>query len=366
MQNTDKLAIWREDAARSDIKVLPPDINASFATFMPEGERAIRYGLAAVRNVGDAAMQAFIVERTSNGPFKTVWDMAGRLPSSAMNRRQMEYLIKAGAFDSLQKNRRQLFDALDLVIGYNNTLAREKESKQTSLFGGGASESIPLPAMAICDNWPPMERMEFENEALGFYLSSHPIQGYRSALTRLGVVPSNKLLERLGTAYNPVKIAGLVSKIKVRTSEKGRFAFVTLSDEGGVFEASIFKEEILNRHRALLENGTLIVAAADGKREEGGMRLILQSLQSLEEAIASVKALAAPKKLRITLDSERAIASLKKIIGEPNGVGTQLTLRAPIDANVFADITLPGSYALTPHMLMEIPALEGVHECLEA
>ena len=366
MQNTDKLSVWREEAVRADIKLLPPDINASEPTFVPEGERSIRYGLAAVRNVGDAAMTVLVEERTKNGPFKSVWDLASRLDAQAMNRRQMEFLIKAGAFDSLHKNRRQLFDSLDLIIGYNASTAREKESKQVSLFGGDTAQAIPLPAMPVIDDWTPMERMEHENAALGFYLSSHPLRGYRGALTRLGVTPSTRLLERLGGKYAPVKVAGLVSKIKIRTSEKGRFAFVTMSDEHGVFEMSVFKEEILNRYRALLEGGAMIVAQADGKREESGMRLILQSLQPMEEAVANVMALAAPKRLRITLDSARAVQSIKKVIGEANGAGTALTLCAALDSGEIAEITLPGKYTLTPDAIMQLPTLDGVRECQEA
>ena len=128
---------------------------------------------------------------------------------------------------------------------------------------------------------------------------------------------------------------------------------------------SVFKEEILNRYRPLLEGGALIVAQVDGKREEAGVRLILQSLQPMEEAIASVKQLAAPKRLRITIDSERAILSLRKLIGEPNGTGTQLTLCAPLGDGSQAEISLPGKYALDPNMLLQIPALEGVRECGE-
>jgi DNA polymerase-3 subunit alpha len=367
MQNTDKLAIWREDVVRSDIRLLPPEINASEVAFAPEGERAIRYGLTAIRNVGDAAMRSLVEERARGGPFKSVWDMASRLEAQVMNRRQMEFLIKAGSFDGFQRNRRQMFDSLDLIIGYNAATQREKDSKQVSLFGGGDSaQAIPLPAMPAVDDWTPMERMEHENEALGFYLSSHPVQGFRSALARLGVVPSNKFLNRLGTAYGPIKIAGLVSKLKIRSSEKGRFAFVSLSDEFGAFEMSVFKEEILNRYRPLLEGGTMIVATADGKREEAGVRLILQSLQPLNDAIASVQTQAAPKKLTITVDSEKAVTALRKVIGEPNGSGTQLTLSAILGGGERAEIALAGKYAITPQMLLQIPALEGVRECSEA
>jgi DNA polymerase-3 subunit alpha len=367
MHNTDKLSIFREEAMRSGIKLLPPDINHSDVQFMPEGDAAIRYGLAALKNVGAQAMEQLVGERTKGGAFKNVWEMAGRLDSSVMNRRQMEYLVKAGAFDCLHRNRNQLLQSLDLMLGYNATLMREKESKQTSLFGGGdTQQAVPLPAMPATEDWTMMQRMECENEALGFYLSSHPIQGYRPALNKLGVVPSQRFADRLGTAYGSIKIAGLVSKLKIRTSEKGRFAFVTMSDEGGVFEMSVFKEDILSRYRPLLEGGAMIVAQVDGKREEAGARLILQSLQPLEDAIASVKAHVSPKKLKITIESTQAIAALRKLIGEPNGIGTRIVLSAALDEKQQAHITLPGQYSLTPEMLMQIPVLEGVRELSEA
>jgi DNA polymerase-3 subunit alpha len=283
-----------------------------------------------------------------------------------MNRRQMEYLIKAGAFDSLHKNRGQLTQSLDLIIGHNNATQREKESRQVNLFGGDAAQSAPLPSMPACDDWVPMERMEHENDALGFYLSSHPIQGYRSVLQRLAVTPSQLFLQRLGSNYAPMKVAGLVSKLKIRTSEKGRFAFVTLSDEGGVFEISIFKEELLGRYRAQLESGVLIVAQVDGKREEGAAKLIMQSMQPLEEAIAGVQAQAMPKKLRIALDSSQAVTKLRGVLGEAGNSGAKITLCAVLDEKRQVEIALSGHYVLNPTLLMQIPALEGILESTEA
>jgi DNA polymerase-3 subunit alpha len=366
MHNTDKLAIFREEALRSGIKLLPPDINTSDVYFAPEGEKSIRYGLAALRNVGPQAMQSLVQER-DNDAFTTIWDMAARLEPNVMNRRQLEYMIKAGVFDSLHKNRHQLLEALELVISYNSSIARDKESKQVSLFASDdASHAAPLPAFPTCDDWTASERMEYENEALGFYLSSHPIQGYRSALQRIGVTPSHKFMDRLGGAYSSIKIAGLVSKMKIKSSEKGRFAFVTLSDEGGVFEMSIFKEEMLSRYRPILESGALIVAQVDGKREESGPRLILQSLQPLEEAIAAIQSSSMPKKLRITIDTEQTIPKLHKLLGESNSVGARITLCAPLGASREAEVTLPGYYALSPQILMQIPVLEGVRELTEA
>jgi DNA polymerase-3 subunit alpha len=366
IHNTDKLALFREEAARFNIEMLPPDINASDVFFAPEGKNAIRYGLAAIRNVGDAAMRLLVEERDKNGVFRGIWDMAARLPAHVMNRRQMEYLIKAGAFDSMHKNRNQLLGGLDMIIGYNATTQREKESQQVSLFGDTSAQKINLPALPVCDDWLPMERMENENEALGFYLSSHPMHGYRGALTRIGVVASRNFSGKLGTGYSSMKVAGLVSKIKIRSGEKGRFAFVSMSDEFGAFEIAIFKEDILNRYRPQLTSGTMIVAQVDGKREENGARLILQSLQPLEEAVAEVAGLAMPKKLHITINSPIAATKLKMLLGEANGAGTKITLLAAIEENQKVEIALKGQYALSPNILMQIPTMEGVVTSSEA
>ncbi len=365
IQNTDKLAIFREEAGRSGIKMLPPDVNASEAVFVPEGENAIRYGLGALKGVGEQAMKALALERAAGGLFRDVWQMASRLDSQVMNKRQLEAMVKSGAFDNLHKNRQQLFNALELVISHHQSSAREKASNQVSLFGDSSALKATTPALPLCEDWAPSQRMECENEALGFYLTAHPIQVYRAALQRISVVAANKLAGRLGSNYAPVKVAGLVSKMKIKSSEKGRFAFVTLSDESGVFEVSIFKEDILNRMRPLLTEGAMVVVHADGKKEEAGMRLILQSAVLMEEAIANVKHLAVPPKLFITLDSTRAAQSLRNVIGAPSAAGAQIALQVPLEEGQYAELTLPGKYALTPEKVLQIPTLEGIHDCRE-
>ncbi|MEI7668682.1 MAG: DNA polymerase III subunit alpha [Pseudomonadota bacterium] len=365
IHNTDKIAIFREEANRSNILVLNPDINKSDVLFSPEGDNAVRYALAAIKNVGDGAMKIMVEERSNNGEFKDIWDFAARLPQHVINRRQMEYLIKAGAFDNMNKNRQQLFKAIDTIVSYNNSVVRDKESNQISLFGDASPVAVDLPSLPVQDDWLPMERMEFESDALGFHLSSHPLKAYRASLQRLGVVASQNFSKRLSESYSNIKVAGLVSKIKIRSSEKGRFAFVTMSDENGVFEVSIFKEEILNRYRDKLEAGALIVAQVDGKREETGARLIMQSMQLLEEAIVSVQASAMPKKMNIFINSGIAAVKLKAAIGEPLQSGAEIIISARIEENKHAEILLQGRYSLTPNILMQIPTLDGVVESIE-
>jgi DNA polymerase-3 subunit alpha len=365
LHNTDKLATLREEAERAGITLLPPDINRSHVHFAPEGARAIRYGLAAVRNVGEQAMQAVVRERAANGPYRTPWDMAARLDGSVVNRRQLEYLIKAGALDGLHDHRAQLLAGAELIVLHNAQSSREKETKQVSLFGSEETNVIPLPAWPVCEAISASDRMKHENEALGFYLSGHPMQAYRAALDRLHIVKSSQLPDRLGPQYASIRVAGQVSGLKVKSSAKGRFAFLTLSDEGGVFELSIFKEEILSRYRDRLVEGALIVATADGKREEAGNRLILQSMESLEDAIKTVQGKLAPKALTVTLRSPDALPALKALLGESLPNGTQITVQATLDAHHAALIRLPQRYFVSPVTLAELAAMRHVAQVRE-
>ncbi|MBV8939435.1 MAG: DNA polymerase III subunit alpha, partial [Alphaproteobacteria bacterium] len=247
MHNTDKLGVFREEADRFRIHLLPPDVNASEASFAVEGPH-IRYALAAIRNVGGAAMRAVVEEREKGGPFRSVFDFVSRVPNHLINKRALEYLIKAGSFDALHGNRAQLTAAIDMLIAYAESVHRERETCQINLFGGEAHPAH-VPELPAVPDWPLFERLHMECEAIGFYLSAHPLDAYRKAFTRLGVMSSARLPEILGDKYTPVKVAGIVTARKFKVSDKGRFAFFTLSDLSGVFECSIFSEDLLNRHR---------------------------------------------------------------------------------------------------------------------
>ncbi|MEN8197420.1 MAG: DNA polymerase III subunit alpha, partial [Pseudomonadota bacterium] len=184
--NTEKLNIFHKELKSLDIPLHLPDINASQADFSVEvaedGRGAIRYALGALKNVGRQAMEALAAERDATGPFKSLVDFAGRLDTSVINRRQLESLAKAGAFDGLNANRRQVFEAVETLTRRASSAATDRASQQTSLFGG-ADDAAPSEILVKdVPDWPGSERLGKESDTVGFYLSAHPLDPYEEKL----------------------------------------------------------------------------------------------------------------------------------------------------------------------------------------
>lgn len=358
MHNTDKLGTFREDASHMGIKLLPPDINTSEVLFSVE-EGAIRYALAAIRNVGAQAMEGVVAERKANGPYKDIFDFAARVPADALNKRALEHLIKAGAFDTLHANRNQLFANIDLIAAHGASIQRDKESQQESLFGG-PSAVAEAPKMQPVDDWPALERLEHEFSAIGFYLTAHPLAGYRQALDTIRVVSSAAFTDKLDSQFRTIKVAGIVTGRKFKVSDKGRFAFIQLSDMGGVFEVSVFNEGLLSQHRDNLENGKILLMTVDGKCDESGVRLIAQSIMLFDDAIMKQQESSGGGKFRIVVNQVDALGPIRQLLGEENGRGATVTLSANLEGQGQADIQLPGKYAVSLGVLDKIRVLKGV------
>src|SRR6202011_4762261 len=189
--NTDKLNVFRQELHRLGIRLLPPDAHRSEGTFAVEPERgtpAIRSALAAVKGVGAQAMAELVAERSARGRFKDLADFSRRLDAKSFNRRQFENLVKAGAFDSLNPNRAQTFAAAEQLLRQASLAAEERESRQESLFAGIDPSFAPRPSLPLVADWPPVERLQHEFAAIGFYLSSHPLDPYGKSLERAGII----------------------------------------------------------------------------------------------------------------------------------------------------------------------------------
>ncbi|MDE3059750.1 MAG: DNA polymerase III subunit alpha [Pseudomonadota bacterium] len=383
MHNTDKLGVFREEASRFGIALLPPDINRSEVLFSVEvsGARcqvsekskaespkpdacnltpdSIRYALAAIRNVGAQAMQDVVRERQANGPFKDVFDFAARVSAEALNRRALEHLIKAGAFDTLHPNRNQLLTHIERILAHGAAIQRDRDSQQESLFGGAESPVMRGQSLPDAPQWPALEQLEHEFSAIGFYLSAHPLAGYKMALETMAVLPSSSFAEKLSGQFRKVKLAGIVTGRKFKVSDKGRFAFVQLSDLGGIFEVSVFNEALLNQQRDNLEPGKILLIHADAKQDEGAPRLIAESISLFDEALMK-RQQAKNSVVRITVAAPEALASLRSVLGEPNGNGAAVRLAAPLENAWTADVQLPGKYAVSPAILDRIRVIKGV------
>lgn len=370
LNNTDKLSIFRQEAQRMDIAMLPPDVNVSRPLFSVEVDektqtRSIRYGLAALKNVGEAAMESLVKEREANGSFKDLFDFAERLDTKVINRRGLENLVKAGALDSLNDNRQQVFESIELLLAYSQAAARDRESNQVSLFGAETGAEMAKPALKNCKDWQQLERLHHEFSAVGFYLSAHPLQGYESNLSRMGVCSSSQFNAKLGEVYSIIKLAGIVTGVKTRVSDRGKFAFVTLSDVDGVYEFSIFDETLLSASSELLANGTLVLVSAEGKMEDGGPRLIAQGITALDEAVIRAQR----GEIHIRLRDERELASLHDALLEVKSTsamhGMQVKILAPVNAEEAIVISLPQLYRISPATKANLESFDGVAELLE-
>ena len=363
--NTEKLNTFRQELSRIGVKLLPPDINKSYPVFAVEeqadGTKAIRYALGAVRNVGLAAMESVLRERTANGPFKDLFDFAGRCDPKAVNKRLLESLAAAGAFDSLHKSRAQCHAGVEAMVAHAQASANERTSSQTSLFGGDPTLAPTAKALPQITDWPAMERLRHEFDAIGFYLSAHPLDAYAKSLQRLKVISSAAIATQLiGAEQARVKLAGTVVGKKERTSARGnRFAFVQLSDASGMYEITLFSE-VLAQARDLLETGKAVLVTADAKRDGEGVRLLGNRIQLLEEVAAS----AAPT-LRVHLIEETALAGVKTAIaGIPKGRGS-ISLVLDLGPDHEAELQIPGGFAITPAstgILMTLPGVANVQE----
>lgn len=367
--NTDKLSILRQEAIRMGIKVNTPDINASEADFsVAKGE--IFYALAAIKNVGRQAMEHIVEERQKGGPFADLFDFSRRVDPKMINRRILENLAKAGVFDSLVPNRTQVHAAADLINGHASLAAEERTSSQESLFGDGGMEATnpPLPEV---EEWLPLERLTREHEAIGFYLSGHPLDGYKKALKIARVDYYADLANSHLRNSRTVRLAGTIIAVQERQSARGNaFAFVTLTDPTGQFEITVFSEP-LALARAFLEAGNNVVVTVDvqwdsaAEGEDPQLKLLARGFAPLDQVAVNVEG-----ELKIFLDRPEPLTSIKTRIDkvvEEKGRGKGkigLVLMLPENGRE-VEMMLPGYYPIDPTMKSALKAVNGVIEVEE-
>ncbi len=360
MGAVDKLNLFRQELTRKSIPLLSPDVNFSHDVFAIEDvgddKQGIRYALAAIKGVGQAAMKSLVAEREAKGKFKDMFEFASRLDNRVMNKRQMENLIHAGAFDSLHKNRAQLIEHVEMFTRLASAATQERESGQVSLFGG--SEQVSKPQMHDVKPWDELVKLQNEFSALGFFLSSHPLDAYRPLLDRLGVVRASGLAAVAGgTGSTRRKVAGIVISKQERTAKSGnRFAFVQLSDNTGMFEATLFSET-LSVHRDALVAGTPLLLSVDVQGSRDEYRLTVQGLEKLEMVAARES-----QGLALVLGMDKALPALQAITAKLPKGKSRIQIKIDIDGEEEAEIELSGRYTIPPDMRSEIKGLAGILE----
>ncbi|MEM7601339.1 MAG: DNA polymerase III subunit alpha, partial [Verrucomicrobiota bacterium] len=304
INNTDKISIFVAECQRMGIKILAPDVNKSFQKFVPEiqenGEKAIRFGLAAIKNVGGAAMEVAIAEREANGTFKSLEDFASRLDSKSVNRKILENLIKAGAFDFTMERRDDMFSKVGQVIAGSSAAQKDRATGQTALFDmNELMSAAPAPDVIEEDRvvWNQREYLTHEKDLLGFYVTGHPLDEFRSVIEKgnysmIGDLPQMK------PGRKNQRFAGLIGEATVKyTKREGKpFAILLLEDFSGMTEVLVWNETYQKCNPLLVKGGVIELKAKvehDNRSEEN--RLTADEIKSIEPGADAVQVSVTPR-----------------------------------------------------------------------
>ncbi|MFN3778155.1 MAG: DNA polymerase III subunit alpha [Brevundimonas aurantiaca] len=363
LSNTDKLAVFYQDAKRFDVPVLPPDINRSSADFdvaWEEGQGSVLYALGAIRNVGLEAMRHVIEVRETGGRFADIFDFLERVDPRSVNKRALEGLAKAGAFDSIHPNRRQLVEQADVLMAYCQSVAAERASSQVSLFGGDQAH-VGRPRLKSVEPWVGPERLDHELSAVGFYLSGHPLDEMSSALKRKRVTFVAEAIPLAEGGHEAFQMAGVVRRRQERASARTgeKFAFVTFSDPTGEFEC-LFPPEQLRKCREVLEPGATVMVRVRAKASEGEVRFFGDDASRMDNLLDDANI-----GLRIhvsarSADAEALKTRLERARSGAIGKGGEIALVASLDGRQEVEIKLPGRYRLDGALRGALKSAPGV------
>jgi DNA polymerase-3 subunit alpha len=351
--NADKLNSFAQEARRLRLRVDPPSVNRSEVGFMPSDD-AIRYSLAALKNVGRYAVEHICEERKTKGPFRDVSDFAGRINPRFVNKRALETLAAAGALDELGVDRATVFGNVDRMIAAGNRSLETIADGQNDLFSG-AHHAPPAIELRPAKPWILTDRLSKEFEAVGFFLTGHPLDDYKDALEALGAEPWIEFATKARMRRVVGTLAGTVLYSRERKGKSGNaYAFVAFSDPTGQFEAVVFSEA-LAASRALLEPCTAVLLEVEAEADGESVKVRVQKLASLDNA-----AEACHTGMKIYLDSTRALAPLAEKVGSRGGEGQfRLVLRID-EINREVEFVLPQGIDATPKQRSALKLVEGV------
>ncbi len=286
MDNTDKVVALIDECGRMELEILPPDINVSEYRFSVENE-GVRYGLGALKGVGQGVIDLMVEERESNGRFSSLIDICQRIDSSKLNKRTFESLIRSGALDSLDHDRAMMMAALEKAVKLGGQSNKDRQAGQNDLFGGAQQNSqslahdIEMLAGKDIEPWSDKDRLHGEKEVLGLYLSGHPLLIYKDEIARL---VKTRIKDLRPNPDKKLKIAGCIMDVKVlMTKKQQKIAFVTLDDSTGKIDAAFFSKQY-EQDKELLQKDNIIVVEGDVAHDDfsGGLRLRVDETWSLD------------------------------------------------------------------------------------
>ena len=364
MHQSDKLSVFVDDMRRNGFALAGPDINASHAEFTVEQTdegHAVRYALAGIRNVGEKAMDAIVAEREAHGPFASLEDLFRRAPAGSMNRRQLEGLASAGAFDGLEPNRALLLANADLLLAVADEAERSRNSGQAGLFGGEdhAEPSLRLEQAPV---WTRAEQMAAERESFGFYFAAHPVEQYRTIASANGARSHASIAasagEGGGTGRQGAVIAALVEGVTRRKTKKGRdFVAADFSDPSGQFSASCFEEGLVENFLRWAADGTCVLlnVELDRPSPEEPPRITVRGAKPLAEAGSDVRMV-----LELDIDRIEAVLELALLLLPGDEGRGEVIANLHLGERRSQEVRLGREFALDGELVDRLATIDGV------
>jgi DNA polymerase-3 subunit alpha len=354
--DTEKINIFVQEAKALKIEIIPPNINRS-ETYFSIDDNKILYGLGCLKSIGHKAMEEIITIR-NKGQFKDIFDFAARCSATGPGKKHFEKLIKSGAFDIFGHSRKQLFDSIAIFISYGQLITKEQNSKQISLFDQMKNTAPVTPKLAPLEFWSEAERLNFEFEVFGLYLSAHPLDYYSEYFKQFGIMLIKQLASITKVGFSSVTIAGVVTSSATRSSPRGRYVTLQISDPSSISEISIFDDEVLQHCRELIDSRTPLLIKADLRKDEGSMRLTANNITKLDTLFANKKS-----RLHLTFKDSSSAQGLHDMLSKNNNAGNSiLSFTMKVKNSKQVTIELSNGYDITPGNLGVFNNLPGVIE----
>jgi len=338
--NVAKVVKYINECREMNIRVLPPDVNASEYTFTPvrdEQGDAIRFGLGAVKNVGQGAVEAIIKARHELGRFTSIYQFCEHADMQSINRRVMESLVKAGAMDSLEGTRAQLLLALDGAIEAGTRAAKDRESGQEGLFGGAMAADHPPPALPKANDWTAKEKLQNEKELLGFYVSGHPLDSYQDKIAELASHDSSRM-EGLEKGAD-VALCGVLTQIQRRRNREGKpWASMVIEDRTGSIDGMVFTTSYEGLQNMLTEDQVVLIRGTALPEEGSPTKVSIKEVIPLDLARVPLPSLISVKVFVGRNGIDRADELQKLFARKPGDTQVRLRLESARDFSVILDV----------------------------
>ena len=317
IDNTDKVYLFILEAKKFGIEVLPPDINYSESDFIIENQK-IRFGLSGIKGIGKKVAELFLIERQKNGIYNNIFDFVKRVFRFGLSKKILENLIKSGAFESFQYNRKTLFMNIEFLLkhGFYN----DSNRNQLYLFSDSMSHSQPI--LKQYKDWEEKEKLDLEFECFGFYMSAHPIKKYENIIDKLNITPSSEISNTCNNK-SKIKLVGVLINKKIRSTPRGKYAFLQISDTNGLIDLAIFDESLLYKADEILVEGNMLHFSVEVKKDTSGViRIIAESIETLIDIIYSSNIRAV-----VTIKNHKDLEYVSKTLTYDIGIKTSLSVQ---------------------------------------